>query len=97
MPSKKGELRVAIVGGGLAGAALANALTKANHIDMHVYESDPEFSERGAAVALSGNTRRALDVVFPSSDALLDGAGAVTMNSSRLMLVSPTRCTNVSL
>lgn len=92
MVSGKGELRVAIVGGGLAGAALANALANANHIDMHVYESDPEFSERGAAVALSGNTRRALDVIFPSANDLLRGARAVTMNSSKLMIVRLTCC-----
>ncbi len=33
------RIRLAIVGGGLAGATLANALIQIPHIEIHVYES----------------------------------------------------------
>lgn len=82
------RIRVAIIGGGLAGAALANALIQFTHIDLHLYESAPEFSERGAAVGLSGNALEALRHILPSSRELLAKAGAVSMNSSRVMIVS---------
>ena len=49
------KLRIAISGGGLAGATLANALVKHPHLDVHVYESALEFSERGASVGLALN------------------------------------------
>lgn len=81
-------LRVAIIGGGLAGVTLANALVQTPHLDVQVYESAPEFSERGAAIGLSGNALAALKHVVPSADEALRKAGAVTMNSSRLVIVS---------
>lgn len=84
----QGKLRIAISGGGLAGASLANALFCHPHLEVHVYESAPEFSERGAAVGLAINAQRALDAIVPSAKEFLDRAGAVLMNSSRLMTVS---------
>ncbi|OTA62747.1 salicylate hydroxylase [Hypoxylon sp. EC38] len=68
-------IRVAIVGGGFAGATLANALLGVSHLETHIFESAPEFSERGAAVGLSENARIAK-------------AGAVPINSTRIMLGS---------
>ncbi|KAI0153309.1 salicylate hydroxylase [Xylariaceae sp. FL1272] len=44
MPSP--TIRIAIVGGGLAGASLANALINIPQLEVHVFESEPEFSER---------------------------------------------------
>lgn len=81
-------LRVAIIGGGLAGAALANALTHLFHIDVHIFESAPQFSERGAAVGLAKNAQLALAQIVPSASDLFEKAGAVPMNSSRIVLVS---------
>ncbi|KAM7210407.1 hypothetical protein V8F06_014211 [Rhypophila decipiens] len=89
-------IRIAIIGGGLAGAALANALVRVPKLEVHVYESAAEFSERGAAVGLSINAQRALEHVFSSSRTsataattvakdLLVRAGAVPMNSSRVL------------
>ncbi|KAI8956907.1 salicylate hydroxylase [Daldinia sp. FL1419] len=82
------RIRVAIIGGGLAGATLANALIKVPHLDLDLYESAPEFSERGAAVGLSSNAQRALDQILPSMKESLDKAGGVPMNSSRIVLGS---------
>ena len=84
----KPQIRVAVVGGGLAGATLANALVQHSHLEVHVFESAPEFSERGAAIGLAGNAQQALGQVVPSVQELLDRAGAVTKNSSRVVLVS---------
>ena len=82
------KLRIAIVGGGLAGATLINALLKHEHLSVDIFESAPEFSERGAAVGLSQNAQRALlEIGQPVADCL-DRAGAVQMNSSRLAIVS---------
>jgi salicylate hydroxylase len=83
-----GRMRIGIIGGGLAGATIANALVQLPYIGVHVFESAPEFSERGAAVGLSTNAQRALDEILPSSKQLLEKAGAVPMNSTRIVLVS---------
>lgn len=81
------KLRIAISGGGLAGATLANALIKHSHIDVQVYESAAEFSERGASVGLAINAQSALGQIIPDAQALLERAGAVPNNSARLMVV----------
>ena len=81
------KLRIAVSGGGLAGAAIANALINIPHLEVHVYESAPEFSERGAAVGLAINAQRALETIVPSATDLLARAGAVSMNSTRLVVV----------
>lgn len=72
---------------GLAGAALANALVRVPQVDFHVFESAPTFSERGAAVGLAKNAQLALDQILPSGTDVLDKAGTVPMNSSRIILV----------
>ena len=81
------KLRIAISGGGLAGAAVANALHNQPHIEIRVYESAPKFSEQGAAIALAEYAQKALDAILPAK-ALLDRAGGVKINSSRILLVS---------
>jgi len=82
------RLRIAITGGGLAGATLANALFDQPHLDIHIFESAPEFSERGAAVGLAVNAQRALAEIIPSANELLEKAGTVPMNSTRVVIVS---------
>lgn len=77
------KIRIAIIGGGIAGATLANAFIRIPHLDVHLYESAPEFSERGAAVALAVNAQTALKETIPHSESLLKRAGAMTMNSTR--------------
>nr|QJQ82466.1 PesA [Pestalotiopsis humus] len=82
------RIRIAIVGGGIAGAALANSLVQIDHLEVHIFESAPQFSERGAAVGLSVNSQNALSRVL-NTDAksmLLGKAGGVPMNSTRIMM-----------
>jgi len=84
-------IRVAVVGGGIAGVITANALNKISHIDVHVYESAPEFSERGQGVGLSQLALQALDDIIPSATELLKTqAGAVPIGASRLVIVRAT-------
>ncbi|KAI0393146.1 salicylate hydroxylase [Xylariaceae sp. FL0594] len=71
------RFRVAIIGGGLAGATLANALLRLLQLDVHIFESAAKFSERGAAILSTGT---------PAD--LLKSAGAVRTNTSRILLGS---------
>ncbi|KJZ76357.1 hypothetical protein HIM_04086 [Hirsutella minnesotensis 3608] len=82
------RIRIAIVGGGIAGAAVANGLVNTPHLEVRVYESALEFSERGAAVGLSAWAQRALACLIPSSQETLQKAGAVPMSSARIMVGS---------
>jgi salicylate hydroxylase len=87
------HIRIAIIGGGLAGVSLAIALAKIPHLEIEVYESAPTFSERGAGIGLATNAQRALEDILGSLQAakdVLDKAGAVTLSPTRFMLVSET-------
>ncbi|KAI0517084.1 hypothetical protein F5B22DRAFT_646074 [Xylaria bambusicola] len=77
------HFRVAIVGGGLAGATLATALVQLSNMDVRIFESAPEFSERGAAVGLGINAQMALNEIIsaPPAVALLDKAEGVPINT----------------
>ena len=88
------NLRIAISGGGLAGAALAHALCRHPHLEINIYESAPKFSERGAAIGLAINARRALARIVGQREAeeMLERAGAVKMNSARIMIVRLLYC-----
>ncbi|KAI1395720.1 salicylate hydroxylase [Hypoxylon fuscum] len=83
------RLRIAVIGGGLAGATLANALIQIPHLEIQVFESAPTFSERGAAVGLGSNAQQALEQILPGrKDDLLKRAGAVPLNSARSVVGS---------
>lgn len=86
------KLRVAVNGGGLAGAAIVNALFRQPHLDVHIYESAPEFSERGQAIGLAINAQRALARLLPDAENVLQRAGAVPMHSTRILMVNPSAC-----
>lgn len=70
-------LRIAISGGGLAGASLIHALVKHPHLDVHIFESASAFKESGAAVGIARNALSALDLIGPSAAESLKRAGAV--------------------
>lgn len=83
------KIRVAVIGGGLAGACVANALFNKPQLDVHVYEAAPEFSERGAAIGISAGGMEALNAFLPSAlDLVVGRAGGVEKDASRMMFVS---------
>ncbi|KAI1424418.1 hypothetical protein F5Y12DRAFT_752746 [Xylaria sp. FL1777] len=59
------KIEVAIVGGGIAGLALAASLTKKQHLDVHVYEAVAEYSDVGAGLALHLNAIKAMALLGP--------------------------------
>lgn len=90
MAESSSVIKIAVIGGGLAGATIANALLRHAHLEVHVYESAPVFSERGAAIGLPSYARGALQQVVgvPEASAMLQRAGAVLQASTRTCIVS---------
>lgn len=80
-------VQVAISGGGLVGAAIARALYQQHHIQIKIYESTPEVSEKGMVIGLAINAQWAMIKLLPNVEDLLKRAGAVTFKSSRMMLM----------
>ncbi|KAG8163704.1 hypothetical protein KVR01_007001 [Diaporthe batatas] len=83
------RIRVAIIGGGLAGTTVANALIQIPHLEVQVYESAPTFSERGAAVGFDSHALGVLELILPGQkDEILKKAKAVALNSVRNVMGS---------
>ncbi|KAI1366519.1 hypothetical protein F5Y08DRAFT_351232 [Xylaria arbuscula] len=57
------KIEVAIVGGGIAGLALAAGLVKKPHLNVRVYEAVEEYSDVGAGLALHRNAIRAMTLI----------------------------------
>lgn len=79
-------IRVAISGGGLAGATLIHSLLKYPHLDVHVFESASAFREDGLAIGVARNALTALDLIGPSAAQSLSRAGAVPQQGVRFKL-----------
>lgn len=77
-------IRIAIIGGGLAGATLIYALLQHSHLDVHIFESAAAFKEAGAAVGIARNALSALDLI--GATPCLQRAGAVPQKGVRFML-----------
>ncbi|KAI9686696.1 MAG: hypothetical protein M1822_002755 [Bathelium mastoideum] len=80
------SVRIAITGGGLAGASLLYALLPYPHLDVHIFESAAAFKEAGMAIGMARNALDALDLIGPSAAQCLKRAGAVPMVGVRFML-----------
>lgn len=80
------SIRIAISGGGLAGACLLHALLPNTHLDMHIFESAAEFKEAGMAIGIARNALAALNLIGPSAAQCLERAGAVPLRGVRFML-----------
>lgn len=71
------KLKVAILGGGLAGVMLLRGLLQYDHFDVHIYESRPKFREEGAGISMAYSAVSALRSIHPSLVEALDRAGGV--------------------
>lgn len=89
------SIRIAILGGGLAGASLLHALLEHPHLDVHIFESAAQFKEAGAAVGISRNGLTALDLMGSSAAECLERAGAVPQKGVRFMLAQGQGCNNM--
>ncbi|OTG81792.1 salicylate 1-monooxygenase [Acinetobacter sp. ANC 4648] len=56
----KQRIRIAVIGGGIAGLALMTQLIKNKNIDVHLYEAAPQFSEIGAGISFGANAVKAI-------------------------------------
>lgn len=61
MSSTQSKLQIAIVGGGIAGIALALDLCRHSHLDIQLFEAAPAFGEVGAGVSFGANAVRAIE------------------------------------
>ncbi|ELW9332581.1 salicylate 1-monooxygenase [Acinetobacter baumannii] len=57
------KIKVAVIGGGIAGLALTTQLVKLRHLDVHLYESAPQFSEIGAGISFGANAVEAIHLL----------------------------------
>ena len=61
MQPAQSTLRIGIVGGGIAGLALALDLCRHAHLDVQLFEAAAAFGEVGAGVSFGANALRAID------------------------------------
>ncbi|EEY15475.1 conserved hypothetical protein [Verticillium alfalfae VaMs.102] len=78
------QLRIAIVGAGIAGLTAAIALQRYVNIDVHVYERATELREIGATIALGPNGLKTLERLGVSD--VLDDSIAFRNKSGRPMI-----------
>ncbi|KAK4166902.1 hypothetical protein QBC43DRAFT_298091 [Cladorrhinum sp. PSN259] len=75
MGSTGPTVSIAIIGGGIAGLALAAGLIKKPHLEVRVYEAVPEHKDVGAGLALHRNAIKAMALLGPEvHQAYLDKA-----------------------
>lgn len=74
------KIRVAIAGGGIAGATLFYALRQHRHLDVDIFEAAPKFREAGASVGIHHSAYKALALISPEAVACLEAAGAFKLD-----------------
>ncbi|MHA3117055.1 salicylate 1-monooxygenase [Acinetobacter sp. ANC 4635] len=62
------KIKVAVIGGGIAGLALTTQLVKYQHLDVHLFESAPQFSEIGAGISFGANAVKAIQLLGLSEE-----------------------------
>ncbi|MCG7220801.1 salicylate 1-monooxygenase [Acinetobacter sp. AG3] len=62
------KIRVAVIGGGIAGLALMTQLVKNTHLDVHLFESASQFSEIGAGISFGANAVKAIQLLGLSQE-----------------------------
>lgn len=80
MTQSHNKIRVAIAGGGIAGATVFYALRQHHHLDVHIFEAAPKFREAGASIGIHHNAFKALELISPDAVACLEAAGAFKLD-----------------
>lgn len=57
------KIKVAVIGGGIAGLALTTQLVKNQNLDVHLYEAAAQFSEIGAGISFGANAVKAIHLL----------------------------------
>lgn len=85
------SIRVAIVGAGCSGAAMAIVLARNPHFDIYVFEALPELdANHGSAVGMSWKTLEYLKEILGGRaelSELLKATGAVALSASCAWIV----------
>ncbi|KAK3347698.1 FAD/NAD(P)-binding domain-containing protein [Neurospora tetraspora] len=63
--SQRHQIKVAIIGGGICGTALAAGLLESRYIDCHIYEKVPMYRDVGAGLSLHKNAIGAMKLINP--------------------------------
>lgn len=82
-------IRVAIIGGGIAGAALLRGLLRYPHIAVDMYESRPSFKEDGPGLEFGSSAQEFLGAIDPELHSCLDRAGAVYCTNDYRIATGP--------
>ncbi|KAL7621675.1 hypothetical protein AAE478_009002 [Parahypoxylon ruwenzoriense] len=89
MSTSPSTIRVAIIGGGLAGAALLRGLLRYQHVAVDMYESRPAFREEGPGLSFTRNTQAILRAIDPDLELCLERAGAVVSACETYVAAGP--------
>lgn len=85
------SIRIAIVGAGCSGAAMAIVLARNPHFDVHVFEATSELdADHGSAVGMSWKSLEYLKEILGGRSELrelLKAAGAVALSASCAWIV----------
>lgn len=80
-------IKVAIIGGGIGGCAIANGLMKHKHIQFDVYEGSSAFKEQGLSVGIQVNAQNALDQMGLDAQQLLRESEGVKTATAKIYMV----------
>ncbi|OTA58929.1 FAD/NAD(P)-binding domain-containing protein [Hypoxylon sp. EC38] len=89
MSGSPSTIRVAIIGGGLAGATVLRGLLRYPHIAVDMYDSRPTFRDEGPGLAFTTKTQAVLAAIDPELEQCLDRAGAVLTTPEMRMASGP--------
>ncbi|KAI0894249.1 FAD/NAD(P)-binding domain-containing protein [Annulohypoxylon nitens] len=77
MSGPPSTIRIAIIGGGLASAALLRGLLRYPHLAVDIYDSRPTFRDEGPGLSLTTTMQAMLAAIEPELEQCLNRAGAV--------------------
>ncbi|KAI8959377.1 FAD/NAD(P)-binding domain-containing protein [Daldinia sp. FL1419] len=89
MSGSPSTIKVAIIGGGLAGAAVLRGLLRYPHVAVDMYESRPTFRDEGPGLSFAPRALDILAAIDPELEYCLDSAGAVLTTTELRVATGP--------